>query len=354
MFRIARRSPRGRSDRRNWEAANMAEQGSDGQAGTPEMPAVRTTIVGGRPPGCGKPLGDIPRGIEVLVKKAAVDPAFRRLLMARRGAAADEIGLTLQPAEAALLAAVPAQQLQAVIDRTRVAPEVRPAFLGKAAAVMLVALGVSSFETRAQVEPVEGIRAVQRDSAPASQPATPPAPAPVAGARMNAPPTTAPAQPGQRTAGVQAGQPVAPTAVEVAGIRPLKSEPASQPASQPASRPAVPAISVTEFARLLRQLDASNYKQREEAQAKLESHMPAIADRLQQAHKSDKLSPEQKNRIEVILEKFNPVRPSEIRAMRGLRSAVVAGVLILDAAEVRVEPATKPATKPSAEAGPKK
>ena len=39
------------------------------------------------------------------------------LLCAAVLAAADEIGLTLQPAEAALLAAVPAQQLQAVIDR---------------------------------------------------------------------------------------------------------------------------------------------------------------------------------------------------------------------------------------------
>jgi len=37
-----------------------------------EQPAVRTTIVGGRPPGSGKGIGSVPRGIEVLVKKTAV------------------------------------------------------------------------------------------------------------------------------------------------------------------------------------------------------------------------------------------------------------------------------------------
>jgi|GEM_PF-1218437 len=37
-----------------------------------EQPAVRTTIVGERPPGPGKGVGSVPRGIKVLVKKAAV------------------------------------------------------------------------------------------------------------------------------------------------------------------------------------------------------------------------------------------------------------------------------------------
>jgi hypothetical protein len=116
----------------------------------------------------------------------------------------------------------------------------------------------------------------------------------------------------------------------------------------------VPAISASEFSRLLKQLDADNYKQREEAQAKLEAKMPGIAARLEQALKGEKLSPEQKNRIEVILEKSRPVRPDEIRATRGLRMTVSAGVLILDAADVRVEPATKPAAKPKEDPGPKK
>ncbi|MBM4037376.1 MAG: hypothetical protein FJ290_02580 [Planctomycetes bacterium] len=106
-----------------------------------EAEAVRTTIVGGRPPGSGKEVGDIPRGLEVLVKKAVVDPDFRALLLERRAGAASEIGLALEPAEAAMLNAVPAPQLEAIIARTTVSPITRAAFLGKAAAVMLAALG---------------------------------------------------------------------------------------------------------------------------------------------------------------------------------------------------------------------
>ena len=100
-----------------------------------------TTIVGGRPPGSGQPVGEIPRGIEVLVKKAAVDAEFKALLLSRRAAAAEAIGLTLQPAEAAMLAVAPAEQLEAIIARTSVPQEHRRAFLGWAAAAMLAALG---------------------------------------------------------------------------------------------------------------------------------------------------------------------------------------------------------------------
>ena len=39
-----------------------------------EKGAVRTTIVGGRPPGSGRGHGEIPRGLEILLKKAHVDP----------------------------------------------------------------------------------------------------------------------------------------------------------------------------------------------------------------------------------------------------------------------------------------
>lgn len=106
-----------------------------------EQPAVKTTIVGGRPPGPGKGVGAIPRGIEVLVKKASVDADFRRLLLAKRAEAAKEIDLTLEPAEAMMLNAVPAAQLEAIIASTTVAPVSRAAFLGKAAAAMLAAIG---------------------------------------------------------------------------------------------------------------------------------------------------------------------------------------------------------------------
>ena len=106
-----------------------------------EQPAVKTTIVGGRPPGPGKGVGEIPRGIEILVKKASVDADFKQLLVARRAEAAKEIELALEPAEAMMLNAVPAAQLEAIIASTTVAPVSRAAFLGRAAAVMLAALG---------------------------------------------------------------------------------------------------------------------------------------------------------------------------------------------------------------------
>jgi len=108
-----------------------------------EQPAVRMTIVGGRPPGSGRGIGSIPRGIEVLVRKAAVDPEFRNALLAERAAAAARIGLALAPAEELMLKAVPEGQLEAVIDRTRVPLEHRRAFLGNVAAAMLAALGVA-------------------------------------------------------------------------------------------------------------------------------------------------------------------------------------------------------------------
>jgi hypothetical protein len=109
-----------------------------------EQPAVRTTIVGGRPPGSGKGVGDVPRGMEILVKKAAVDAAFREVLLTERAAAADHIGLKLEAAEAAMLAAIPAKQLEQVIAGTRVSPHLRNAFMGYTAAVMLAALGATT------------------------------------------------------------------------------------------------------------------------------------------------------------------------------------------------------------------
>jgi len=83
----------------------------------------------------------VPRGIEVLVKKAAVDAEFHALLIERRAEAAREIALELDPAEVAMLNSIPASLLEGIVARTTVAPVTRAAFLGKAAAVMLAALG---------------------------------------------------------------------------------------------------------------------------------------------------------------------------------------------------------------------
>jgi hypothetical protein len=107
-----------------------------------EQEAVRTTIVGGRPPGSGRNNIAVPRGIEVLVKKAVVDPEFRELLFEQRGGAAAAIELELDPAENAMLNAIPREQLAQIVAQTRVPLEQRRVFLGRIAAAMLAVLGV--------------------------------------------------------------------------------------------------------------------------------------------------------------------------------------------------------------------
>lgn len=123
---------------------------SRNEPGSPEeAEAVRTTIVGGRPPGSGQTIGDVPRGVEILIKKAAVDPTFKKLLLENRARAAEAIALTLSAAEEAMLEAVPEAQLHAIVANTKVSPGLRPAFLGCAAGVMLAALGGAGCKSRA-------------------------------------------------------------------------------------------------------------------------------------------------------------------------------------------------------------
>ena len=68
----------------------------------------------------------ISQRIEVLLKKASVDPAFRAAFLEHRGEAAREIGLSLDPAEAALLRAVPRSSLR----RSSTAPACRTNIAG--------------------------------------------------------------------------------------------------------------------------------------------------------------------------------------------------------------------------------
>jgi hypothetical protein len=137
--------------------------------GVAETEAVRTTIVGGRPPGNGAIPRLIPRGLEVLIKKAAVDPAFKKILLEKRAEAAEAIGLKLTPAEQAMLAAVPFPQLEGIIAHTRVAPKSRPLFLGYAAGVMLAALGAATAACDDPVSPPATL-----GSQPDPPPKTPP------------------------------------------------------------------------------------------------------------------------------------------------------------------------------------
>jgi hypothetical protein len=79
----------------------------------------------------------VPRGIEVLLKKAAVDEAFKTVLLERPMAAAGAIGLKLGDTEATMLRAVPAAQLEDMVAHTEVPTAARPAFMGSDAAAML-------------------------------------------------------------------------------------------------------------------------------------------------------------------------------------------------------------------------
>ena len=75
-------------------------------------------------------LGGVPRGIEVLLKKASVDLAFKELLLSRRAEAAQAIGLTLTASEVVMLQSVAADQLEGLIRKTKVPKEHRRVFLG--------------------------------------------------------------------------------------------------------------------------------------------------------------------------------------------------------------------------------
>jgi hypothetical protein len=125
----------------SWRDLKVSDRNSSGNKESVENEAVRTTIVGGRPPGHGWGRGEIPHGIEVLIKKAAVDPSFHQLLLEKRAEAAREImGLELTPAEIHILDSAPAAQLEAVIENTKVPDAQRRAFLGRAAKIMLAVI----------------------------------------------------------------------------------------------------------------------------------------------------------------------------------------------------------------------
>ena len=79
----------------------------------------------------------ISRSIEVLIKKASVDPEFRQLLLDTRAGAAKEIDLELTQAEIDILSSIPREQLEKIIESTKVPPEQKPVFLGTFGKIML-------------------------------------------------------------------------------------------------------------------------------------------------------------------------------------------------------------------------
>jgi len=216
-------------------------------------------------------LNAIPRGIEVLVKKAHVDREFKATLLRLRSKAAGEIGLTLDESEAIILDVVPAGQLEAIIAAARVDPSKKAAFLGKAAAMMLVALGVSQM------------------SAPA-----------------------------QDMLGLQPGPVVAPLPAPV---------PATQPTSQPATTSA-PAASAEEVKKLVAQLDAEDFAVREKAQKTLADMGLGVVPLLEDALKDKTLSLEVFTRIQRVIRNLKattqpaPTPPEDVTPRRGVRAVI--------------------------------
>jgi hypothetical protein len=106
-----------------------------------ETPSPRTTIVGGRPPEADAALPPVPTGIQSLLRLASVDPKFRRQLLERRGEVAPAAKVRLNSTERAILAAIPAAQLEQMIDFLPPPPAGRHAFLRQTAATAVVLLG---------------------------------------------------------------------------------------------------------------------------------------------------------------------------------------------------------------------
>ncbi len=104
---------------------------------------VKPTIVGVRPPEGRVDFKARPIGIEILLKKAKVDPEFKIKLLKERAAVAALIFMQLEPEEEAILNSIPEEQLSQMVDRTEVKEEIKSAFEKYAAAVMIAALGLT-------------------------------------------------------------------------------------------------------------------------------------------------------------------------------------------------------------------
>ena len=265
--------------------------------------------MGGRPPGCGKAIGDIPHGIEVLVKKAAVDPVFRVLLLTHRAAAADQIGLKLEPTEVLMLDHVPAAHLEAIINRTKVDPSRHSAFLGKVAGVMLAALGASGIVSKAA--PTFGSVTTKSTTQPATQPAPPPV----------RPDELRPRR------GVRVERP----AVKVGGVtvqRPPR--PATQPTSRPTTQPATrPTLSAEQIRVLIQKLDDDKFTVRDAAHKKLQGQGVGILPALREALKDKKLTVEVRTRLDSIVKALAATTQPAPTKPRPVMSTV-AGIMIVD------------------------
>lgn len=95
------------------------------------------TIVGGRPQANKSKRTDIPRGLELLIKRAAVDEVFRNELLQKRDKLVDEMQIPLDASEKAMLSCVPVDHLEKMILATEVPSSQRKAIAAGSAAAMI-------------------------------------------------------------------------------------------------------------------------------------------------------------------------------------------------------------------------
>ena len=95
--------------------------------------AVKTTIVGGQPPGNDRPMQTIPVGIEQIMGMAAVHEEFKAILLNDRLRAIEQSGVELTPTEKGILQAIDPSTLGQMIDSVqgKIPEESRRGFLSQ-------------------------------------------------------------------------------------------------------------------------------------------------------------------------------------------------------------------------------
>jgi len=108
-----------------------------------EKRAVKTTIVGGQPPGNERPLPPIPVGIEEVLGMASVNDEFAQALYSDRSAAVQASGVELTATEHGILGAIDDGSLRQMVGNVEgaVPNRERRAFLARSAAALLVLAG---------------------------------------------------------------------------------------------------------------------------------------------------------------------------------------------------------------------
>lgn len=154
---------------------------------------VKTTIVGGQPPGNQRPLPPIPQGIEHLLSMAAVNPRFGQALLLQREEAINASGVRLSTTEHGILGAVDPDALQQMIRSVHqgIPEQDRRSFLNRSAAALVALVGGGLAVGGASGCP--GAVKGSRPDRPEKPDSTPPAPdpAPPAGIRPDRPGTKA-------------------------------------------------------------------------------------------------------------------------------------------------------------------